>query len=63
MEEFERNRIWKHIDDSNKQLVEQGKCIAKIKQYIEDKEKSTNLKITIFGVIFAGIAIGISVFK
>ena len=63
MEDFERKRIWTHIDTFNKELKEQGICISKIKQYIEDKEKSTNTKITVFGVIFAGVAIGIAIFK
>ena len=63
MNEFEETRIWNNIDIFRKEIKEQGICIAKIKQYIEDKEKSSNKKITVIGVVFGVIAVGIAIFK
>ena len=63
MNDFERKRIWENIDDFRTEITKQGKCIARIDQYIIDKEKSTNKKMTIFGLVFAGIAVGIAILK
>ena len=63
MDDFEKNRIWNQIDTFRLEIQNQGKCLARITQYIEDKEKSTNKKMTIFGLVFAGIAVGIAIFK
>jgi len=57
MDDFERNRLWKKIDIFDTRLDSTCTSIAKIQQYIEDKEKGADKKLAIIGSIIGAIAL------
>lgn len=57
MDEFERGRVWQKIDEFDKRLDATCTSIAKIDQYIEDKEKGQDKKLAIIGSIIGVIAV------
>jgi len=57
MDDFERGRLWERIDLFDSRLDLTCTAIAKIEQYIQDKEKGHDKKLAIVGSIVAIIAV------